>query len=345
MHWYYRALNTVWLLALLGCTSKTLQSITVSSSARGECSLSPTVIDLGKVRLGQTKHFTSSVSNQLNRPLSFQRFHTSCSCSDLKISSKHLPPQQSLPIEGQFRGQPPFGPFRREIKLLFAELNETPTLILTGEVYRDLIIEPASIELHPDPSQGQGDHQQVILRNRGDQSVKVRFENLPAGINVKVSPEEIQAGSSAKARIEVDPYFLSREKCELYATTSHPTENRLQLPALITPREGILVQPNAFRWGIIQEKDWRGQLPLKVRLKGKALKHFHLKSIKTPRYLNWVNPTEYVHANDSLFLFDLSSASQPLDLNGEIAFHLEVKANQRLITLKIPVSGVLRGVP
>ncbi|MFO0812129.1 MAG: DUF1573 domain-containing protein [Gemmatales bacterium] len=332
------------IVTMASCQPAVVQPQTVPTQTRaavsGPISLDHPVIDLGKVRQGETKPFSVMVRNHTDKLLSFQGFRSTCSCSNLQAVQKELQSGGEAKVEGVFRGQGAYGSFNRSIEIQWGDVKPV-VLTLTGEVYRDLVIEPEGLVLAPEPLAQRADEGQMVIHNRGSVPVRFQLSDLPAGIQVEAASTAIAAQSSMMLKIKALPQLLVKEQLQLAATTDHPQEHRITIPLLVQPRNSIQVYPPAFHWGLLSTKDWQARMPLDVKLSGPAFRQCRVIRIELPEYLQQVSQTGSPE-NQQHFRFTARTDTSPADLNGNIVFHLEVNGHSPANRLVIPLSGLLR---
>lgn len=332
-------------LSLVGCQPPAKPTATQTKSTApvvaADVSLETDLINLGKVRMGEVKTFETVIHNNTSKPLHFQGFKTSCSCSNLTVTEKELPPGGIVRVTGEFRGQGAYGMFNRTIYIQWGEA-EPAALRLTGELYRDLVFEPASLELTPQMASHQADEKDVMLFNRSDTAVTVEWPSLPDGLTTSQTRFVVPAQSSVSFKVKAEPVHLIKNQFQLTASSNLPREERLQLPVIVKPRDALMVHPMGFHWGLLSQKEWQTKMPLRVKLWGPLLDSCEVSNIECPGYLVPSAAPEADKPGERVIWFSAQSEQAPVSLNNKIVIHLKVKGQAQLVPVTIPVTGLLR---
>jgi hypothetical protein len=330
---------TVCIVVLAGCSSAEVATAPAQGPA-AEIVIEPATVDLGRVGIGTSKSFRASVRNLSDRSLTFVGFETGCGCSQLTPAQKKLSPHQTVEIRGEFH--PPekqLGPFRRAIKLRWGSAESVPaTLMLAGEVVRDVVLTPEVVVLRPDAATGQGGEAAVSVENRSSRPITVRLESLSVGVSCQPDTLALPAGARATLKLRCDPGFLVTHGSTVIASTTHPAEGRVPLDLHIAPVQALQAHPREFQWGVLSRQELLRKAPPKLTLLGPATGLFELDRVETPPYLK----LRESKATAGLTLtFDWNPAALTADLNNAVILHLRPKSQKQTVALKIPTSGLL----
>lgn len=303
--------------------------------------LEPHTLDLGRVGVGTTKGFKTTVRNLTDRALPFVGFESGCGCSRLAPEVGELLPGGAVAVTGEFRppaNQP--GAFRKEVLVRWGDPASRPgVLTLTGEIIREIVLAPEMVVLRPDAAEGRGGAAAVQVENRSRQPVHFRLESTPEGVTCQPAGLSLAPGDRGTLTFNCDPWFLARESVSLYAATTHPAEQRIPLGLVIAPAHALQARPAAFKWGTLTRQELLKQSPLELRVRGEGLRHFDLRQVEAPPFLALRDRA--VSAGEIRLTFDVKGEALSADLNNAVVLHLQPKDRPRAVALKVPTSGIL----
>lgn len=227
--------------------------------------LDKTVHDFGDIMVSDgpvTATFTAT--NVSGKSLLIYNVATSCGCTSVEWTRKPIEPGQAGTIKATFKNDEKGYPFDKSLTVYFSGAKRPVILRLRGvshdkeftleEIYTtrfgNLGFKKVDIK-GGNLSQGQQKSGDVLVANLGGKPLKLSFSNVSQGLSLKVSPNPVPAGSTAKVSYTVTADRQHWGKNYYYAT---PVVDGRSYKAVVKPSpegetkaagaEAIVADPN-----------------------------------------------------------------------------------------------------
>ena len=178
----------------------------------GNVELDKTVHDFGDILYGSgpvSCKFT--IKNISSSPMAIYDVASSCGCTAVDWTKQPIQPGKTGVINATFDNEDGPHPFDKRLTVYFSNVKKPVVLRLRGTAYSKKLPLSEAYPIHlgnlglkekeiklGNMSQGSQRSDVITVANIGKSPIKVAFEGVSEGMDIKISPSTIQAGETAK---------------------------------------------------------------------------------------------------------------------------------------------------
>ncbi len=218
-----------------------LTAFSLSASAQGSkdnntfgsiVQMDKTIHDFGDILLSDGPvTATFSAKNVSDKPMVIYSVVSSCGCTDVEWTRQPVKPGESGTIKATYSNDEGGYPFDKSLTVYFSGIKQPVILRLRGESHAKKL---SLSEMFPikfgnlafkkvdikggNLSQGQQRSGEFNVANLGKKSIDVKFTGVSSGLSIKISPNPVPAGSTAKVTYTVTADRSHWGKNYYYAT-------------------------------------------------------------------------------------------------------------------------------
>lgn len=195
-------------------------------------SFNETVHNFGEVQLADGAVSCSfTVTNISNKPIAILSVVSSCGCTDVDWTKEPLAPGKSGTISATYSNDEGPYPFDKTLTAYFSGMNKPVILRLRGVAVQKKETIEKSYPIHlgnfalketelkcGNLEQGGNMYEEVLVANIGKSDLKVDFRDVDPDLSIKVSPNPIPAGATARLQFTVKANRSKWGKNWYYAT-------------------------------------------------------------------------------------------------------------------------------
>lgn len=300
----------------------------------------PAVIDLGDLKIRESREFSVRLRNTGSRVASLTDVSAGCACTDVTAESLRLIPGGETIIRGQFRGKPDAGPFQVQLRITTSDPKQPSfSLPISGTVRTRFPLSSKEIVLSPSLADETPGTATVTVRNDSGNSIELTPTRLPEGLEATIDPTTIAPGESATMRLTAAADQVMERRIALSLGTGHPDEPSVSLPVLLRPVSSIAVTPPVLHLGVLTREEFRGHGRFELTLRTPS--DIEIVEASTPAFLRAELPDE---VEGDAFTISLTPAGTSLgtDLRGDIEIVCRHGKYSEPLVVRVPVSGFLK---
>lgn len=298
-------------------------------------------IDLGRIRVGESREFSMTVRNVSDQPVKVERVLASCGCANARIEPQYIAPGGTAELKGRIA--PKFSPGDLTVKItpIFQSAGRPQTVAVVATIVSLVELSPAIVQLQPSLT-GAASRAELSVQNRSTKPIELAsLTPLPGGVRLEPSSTvRVPAGGRAQFAVRAEYSDPVERRVTLHLRTGLSAEPLIELPVDLRPRPSLRISPAQIDFGIVSRAEFSRKNMVRVRLTGEALRLLTIDRVDVPRIVASHRIVSDVAGTAELSLrFRESPRRTSLDSHVVIQFRSNDAAPA--VHATIPVSGLL----
>lgn len=200
------------ILALLAILVAATYLTAAQTTFSGRAQFDRTVHDFGDISTSDGPVSCSFVvKNVSSKPLTIFNVVSSCGCTDVSWTREEIPAGKSGKVSATYKNEDGPVPFDKSLTVYMSDVKEPVILRLRGVVHAKKLPLDEAYPVHFGPlalkdsdikcgnlSQGQQKSSETMIANIGKSPVNVSFKDVSPNLAIRVEPNPIPAGSTAR---------------------------------------------------------------------------------------------------------------------------------------------------